>query len=112
MQPDRFTIKAQEAVAAAQRFAAEGQNTEVTPAHLLLALLDQEDGLVIPVLQKLGADVAALRERVRGVTGGLPSLTGDAEPDVRPSQSLVRTLQRAEKESAGLGDEYISTEHI
>ena len=58
MQPDRFTIKSQEAVAAAQRLASEHRNTEVAPAHLLLALLDQEDGLVVPVLQKLGADVA------------------------------------------------------
>ena len=57
MQPDRFTVKSQEAVAAAQRLAAERRNPEVTPAHLLLALLDQDDGLVVPILQKLGADV-------------------------------------------------------
>ena len=61
MQPDRFTVKSQEAVAAAQRLAAERRNPEVAPAHLLLALLDQEDGLVVPVLQKLGADVASIR---------------------------------------------------
>ena len=60
MQPDRFTVKAQEAVAAAQRLAAEPRNPEVAPAHLLVALLEQEDGLVVPVLQKLGADVAAI----------------------------------------------------
>ena len=62
MQPDRFTIKSQEAVAAAQRLAAEHRNPEVAPPHLLLALLEQEDGLVVPVLQKLGADVAAILE--------------------------------------------------
>jgi ATP-dependent Clp protease ATP-binding subunit ClpB len=112
MQPDRFTTKSQEAVAAAQRLAAERRNPEVAPAHLLLALLDQQDGLVVPVLQKLEADVHALRERTVAAIGELPELGGDAEPEIRPSQALVRTLQRAEKEMAALGDEYISTEHV
>ena len=112
MQPDRFTIKSQEAVAAAQRLASEHRNTEVAPAHLLLALLDQDDGLVVPVLQKLGADVAAIRRRTLEAIENLPSLSGNAVPDMRPSQAFVRVLQQAEKETAGLGDEYISTEHI
>ncbi|MDX6663469.1 MAG: ATP-dependent Clp protease ATP-binding subunit ClpB, partial [Solirubrobacterales bacterium] len=112
MQPDRFTIKSQEAVAGAQRLAAEGRNPEVAPAHLLLALLDQDDGLVVPVLQKLSADVVAIRSRTEAAVDELPQLSGDDEADVRPSQSFVRTLQRAEKESTSLGDEYISTEHL
>ena len=61
MQPDRFTVKSQEAVAAAQQLAAERRNPEVAPAHLLVALLAQEDGLVVPILQKLGADAARSR---------------------------------------------------
>jgi ATP-dependent Clp protease ATP-binding subunit ClpB len=112
MQPDRFTLKAQEAVAAAQRLASASSNTEVAPPHLLLALLEQEEGLVVPVLQKLGADIAAIRRRAQDAVAALPTLSGDAEPDVRPSSSLVRTLQRAEREMAALGDEYISTEHF
>ena len=112
MQPDRFTIKSQEAVATTQRLASEHRNTEVAPAHLLLALLDQEDGLVVPVLQKLGADVPSIRQRTLAAIDGLPRLSGDADPDLRPSQAFVRTLQQAEKEMAGLGDEYISTEHL
>jgi ATP-dependent Clp protease ATP-binding subunit ClpB len=112
MQPDRFTIKAQEAVAAASRNASESRNTEIAPAHLLLALLEQDDGLVVPVLQKLGADVEAIIARTRGAVDELPALSGDAEPDVRPSSELVRVLQRAEKEMTALGDEYISTEHF
>src|SRR5687767_7400957 len=108
MQPDRFTIKSQEAVATTQRLASEHRNTEVAPAHLLLALLDQDDGLVVPVLQKLGADVSSIRQRTLAAIDGLPRLSGDADPDLRPSQAFVRTLQRAEKEMAGLGDEYIS----
>jgi ATP-dependent Clp protease ATP-binding subunit ClpB len=112
MQPDRFTIKAQEAVAAASRIASESRNTEIAPAHLLLALLEQDDGLVAPVLQKLGADVDAIIARTRGAIDELPALSGDAEPEVRPSSELVRVLQRAEKEMTALGDEYISTEHF
>src|SRR5213078_142297 len=71
MQPDRFTVKSQEAVAAAQRLAAARRNTEVAPPHLLLALLDQEDGLVVPVLQRLDANVAAIRAAAATAIGGL-----------------------------------------
>jgi ATP-dependent Clp protease ATP-binding subunit ClpB len=112
MQPDRFTVKGQEAVAAASRLASENRNTEIAPAHLLLALLEQDDGLVVPVLRKLGADVDAIIARTRGAVDELPKLSGDAEPEARPSSELVRALQRAEKEMSGLGDEYISTEHF
>jgi ATP-dependent Clp protease ATP-binding subunit ClpB len=112
VQPDRFTIKAQEAVAAASRIASESRNTEIAPAHLLLALLEQDDGLVVPVLRKLGADVDAIIARTRAAVDELPKLSGDAEPDARPSSELVRVLQRAEKEMTSLGDEFISTEHF
>ncbi len=112
MQPDRFTIKAQEGVAAAQRLATESRNTEVAPAHLLLALLEQDDGLVVPVLRKLDADVDSIITASRAAVDGLPKLSGGAEPEARPSSEFVRVLQRAEKEMASLGDEYISTEHF
>ena len=66
-----------------------------------------------PVLQKVGADVTVgPRPAPREAVQALPKLSGEAEPEVRPSSSLVKTLQRAEKEMAALGDEYISTEHI
>ena len=112
MQADRFTVKSQEAVAAAQRLAAEHRNPEVAPAHLLLALLEQEDGLAPAVLRKLGADVGAITERARAAVGELPAISGETEPETRFSQAFVRVLQRAEKEMAALGDEYISVEHI
>jgi ATP-dependent Clp protease ATP-binding subunit ClpB len=110
MQPDRFTIKSQEAVASAQALAAERRNAEVAPAHLLVALLRQEDGLVVPILQKLGADVEGVTGRAVAAVEELPKLSETAE--VRPSSAFVKTLQQAEKEMASLGDEYISTEHI
>src|SRR3954468_21446614 len=112
MQPDRFTVKSQEAVAAAQRLASERRNPEVAPAHLLMALLDQEEGLVVPVLQKLAADIATVRARTAEAVDGLPHLGGDAEPEVRPSQAFVRAIQRAEREASAMGDSYISSEHL
>src|SRR5919106_5920708 len=112
MQPDRFTVKSQEAVSAAQRLASEGANPEVAPPHLLLALLEQDEGVVVPVLQRLGVDVQDARARSRQAIEKLPKLSGNTVPDVRPSSEFVWVLQQAEKESKGLGDEYISAEHI
>jgi ATP-dependent Clp protease ATP-binding subunit ClpB len=112
MQQDRFTIKSQEAVAAAQRLASEHSNPEVAPAHLLLALLEQDEGVVVPVLQRLGEDAEAARARVRDAVEALPRLSGNTVPDIRPSKEFVWVLQQAEKEASGLADEYISTEHF
>ena len=61
MQPDRFTIKSQEALQAAQRLADERHNPQTTPEHLLAVLLAQEGGIVVPVLRKLGVEPAAIR---------------------------------------------------
>ncbi len=112
MQPDRFTVKSQEAVAAAQQLAAQRHNPEVAPAHLLVALLEQADGLVVPILQKLGADAAAIGARASEALAALPTLSGDGGEGPRMSSALAQTLRQAEKEMAKLGDEYISTEHI
>src|SRR5215218_5252145 len=112
MQPDRFTVKSQEAVAAAQRLASEGSNPEVAPAHLLAALLGQDEGVVVPVLQRLGVDAQEASRQAQEAVEKLPRLSGNTVPNVRPSSEFVWVLQQAEKESAGLGDEYISTEHI
>jgi ATP-dependent Clp protease ATP-binding subunit ClpB len=112
VQPDRFTIKAQEAVAVAQRLASESANPEVSPAHLLVALIEQEDGLCAAVLRKLGADPAAIAARAREAIATLPKLSGGEQSETRPASSFVATLRGAEKEMAALGDSYISTEHI
>ncbi len=111
MQADRFTVKSQEAVQAAQQLAAARRNPETTPAHLLVALLVQEDGLVVPILQKLGADQAAIGARAHEVVEGLPTL-GEGGEEPRMSSTLAATLRQAEKEMAKLGDEYISTDHL
>src|SRR3954447_5670586 len=112
MQADRFTIKAQEAVAAAQRFAASQGNSELSPAHLLVALSGEDEGFAAQLLVKVGADMASVRERALAAVEALPSVSGDEPAEVRPSKSLVDTIKRAEREAAAGGDEYISTDHL
>jgi ATP-dependent Clp protease ATP-binding subunit ClpB len=110
VQPDRFTVKSQEAVAAAQALAAERRNPEVAPAHLLVALLRQEEGIAVPILQKLNVDVGALTGDALRAVEDLPKLAETAE--VRPSSTLVAVLQGAEKEMAKHGDSYLSVGHL
>jgi ATP-dependent Clp protease ATP-binding subunit ClpB len=111
MQADRFTVKSQEAVAAAQELARTRRNPEIAPAHLLVALLEQADGLVVPILQKLGADTAAVAARATEAVAELPKLGGEGE-EARMSANLAAVLRKAETEMAAMQDEYISTEHL
>jgi ATP-dependent Clp protease ATP-binding subunit ClpB len=111
MQADRFTIKSQEAVAAAQSLAVNRRNPEVAPPHLLVALLEQPDGLVVPILQRLGVDTATLVARANEAVAGLPKLSGEGE-EPRFSSALAQVIRQAEKEMAAKGDEYISTDHL
>ena len=114
MQPDRFTIKAQEALQAAQRLADERRNPQTTPEHLLAVLLEQPEGLVVPVLRKLGVDPAAVRQTLGPALEALPKLSGTdgaAEP-AGGSSELVQVLRAAEQEMRELGDEYVSTDHL
>src|SRR5579884_2346283 len=114
MQPDRFTIKSQEALQAAQRLADERRNPQTMPEHLLAVLLEQEGGVVVPVLRKLGADPAAVRATLTPRLDALPKLTtttGRQEP-AGGSSELVQVLRAAETEMRELKDEYVSTEHL
>ncbi|MGZ4292950.1 MAG: ATP-dependent chaperone ClpB [Solirubrobacteraceae bacterium] len=115
MQPDRFTIKSQEALQAAQRLADERRNPQTTPEHLLAVLLEQEGGVVAPVLRKLGADPAAVRQSLSPRLDALPKLTAGAGTGAEPaggSTELVQILRTAETEMRELHDEYVSTEHL
>jgi ATP-dependent Clp protease ATP-binding subunit ClpB len=111
MQADRFTVKSQEALAAAQRLAGARHNPEVTPQHLLVALLEQEGGIVVPVLRRAGADPERVRRLVNEALDALPKLSGDVSTPAL-GQDLVRLLQAADDEARSLGDEYVSTEHL
>ncbi len=110
MQADRFTEKSREAVAAAQELARAGRNPEIASAHLLLALLDQAEGMAIPVLQRVGADPAAVRAQAQEAVAALPTLGDGAEPQM--SSNLARVLRAAEQEMAKLGDSYITVGHL
>ena len=114
MQPDRFTIKSQEALQAAQRLADERRNPQTTPEHLLAVLLEQDGGVVAPVLRKLGAEPAAVRQTLAPRLDALPKLTsgGAAAEPAGGSTELVQILRTAETEMRELNDEYVSTEHL
>ncbi|MGH2917800.1 MAG: Clp protease N-terminal domain-containing protein, partial [Solirubrobacteraceae bacterium] len=109
MQADRFTIKTQEALQAAVALAPARRHAQVTPLHLLAALLDQ-DGIVAPVLGKLGAAPDAVRADVERALADLPTLATEAEPTTSPE--LLGVLRAAEREMRELKDEFVSVEHV
>src|SRR5437870_2490477 len=112
MQADRFTIKSQEALAAAQRLAGARRNTQVAPQHRLLALLEQEGGIVVPVIQRAGADPEAIRRRANEALDRLPKVTGDATDAPGLDAKTIELLTKADEEARAFGDEYVSTEHL
>src|SRR5687767_11936221 len=107
--PDKLTVKAGEAFNEAITLARKNGNPLVYDLHLLSALLDQDESIVVPVLQKAGASVTAIRERVRREMDRYPKQS-DVQPSV--SRELNQVFDRAEAEAKSLGDQYISTEHL
>jgi ATP-dependent Clp protease ATP-binding subunit ClpB len=114
MQPDRFTIKSQEALQAAQQLADQRHNPQTMPEHVLTVLLEQEGGIVVPLLRKLGVEPAAVRGTVNQALEALPTLStpGGREEPAGGSGELVQILRSAENEMRELKDEYVSTEHL
>ena len=110
MRFDRFTVKAQEAVQVAREIAEQHQHSEITTEHLLSALLAQKDGIVVPVLQKLGANVTAIRKELQGSLEKAPKVSGGLERYL--SSSTRQALEAAWTEASQLKDEYLSTEHL
>jgi ATP-dependent Clp protease ATP-binding subunit ClpB len=111
IRPDRLTIKAQEAFRDAAALAAARGNPVVNDAHLFAALLAQDEGVVQPLLQKAGLNVAALREATDREIAKLPTQEG-ARGSETYSRELNRVFDLAEKEATSLGDAYVSTEHL
>jgi ATP-dependent Clp protease ATP-binding subunit ClpB len=112
MHPDRFTVKTQEALRAAQRIAGARRNPQVVPLHVLVALLEQEGGIVVPVLQHAGADVEGIRRRANEALDKLPEVTGESTSAPALDDATGKLLDSADKEARGFGDEYVSTEHL
>ncbi|MGI5864964.1 MAG: ATP-dependent chaperone ClpB [Myxococcales bacterium] len=109
MRPEKFTLKAQEALQDTQGIARRRNHQTIEPEHLALALLDQKDGIAVPLLQKVGADVNLLRSRIEDELRKLPQVEGG---QAYLGQRLLKTLDRAEDEAKKLKDEYVSTEHM
>ncbi len=107
---NRFTQKSQEALLGAQATAERNANSQVEPEHLLLALLDQTDGVVPQVLAKLNVAVGVIAQQTRAELGKLPRVSGDVQLNLSPRLRTV--LVRAHDELAQFGDEYVSTEHV
>ncbi len=107
---DKLTVKAQEALQEAQEIAARGNQQQVEPVHLLAALLTQSDGLVAPLLAKLGASPEKVGVEVRREIDRLPKVSGAAQQFLSPASNEV--LSKAFDEAAHFKDEYVSTEHI
>jgi len=110
MQLDKLTIKAQEAVQQAQQEAEQRRHAEVLPEHLLLALVNQEDGVVRPLVERLGASCNGLSEGLEAALTRLPVVDGAAER--YPSRAFRDILQRSFAVASGMKDDYVSTEHL
>jgi len=110
MRLDQFTFKAQEAIQAAQKTADEMQHQAVDVEHLLLALADQQEGILIPMLQKVGASPRKIAAALREELGRLPKVSGPTQTFLTPR--LNEIFKRAQEEAGRLKDEYISVEHL
>src|SRR6201996_4005749 len=108
---DKFTLKSQEAVQAASSLATENGNPEILPLHLLAALIEEKDGIMVPVLEKVGVPTPQLRAKAQDSLRQLPKVSGSSQ---QPSSSaaLSKVFDQAFKEAENFKDEYVSTEHL
>ena len=110
---DKFTVKAQEAIQRANELASEHGNSELAPLHLLAALVEDREGIVAPVLEKIGIGPQAVLSELYQEIEKLPKVSGSGGPQ-QPSMSsqINQVLERAFKEADTFKDEYVSTEHM
>ncbi|HEX3997234.1 MAG TPA: ATP-dependent chaperone ClpB [Pirellulales bacterium] len=107
---DKFTIKAQEAVQRSQELAADRGNPQIDPLHLLAALVDENEGVIRPIFDKIGVNRAQLDSVVESELNRFPKMSGGAPP--QPSQELTQVFETAQREAATMKDEFVSTEHL
>jgi len=111
MAPQKYTVKAQEAIAESSRLAQKYNHSLIDEEHLLLALMEQSDGVIPPLLDRLGIHKESLQDELTGILSSKPRAYGDTM-ETTLSPALRKILVAAEKEGANLKDEYISTEHL
>lgn len=112
MRLDKFTVKSGEALQAAQSLANEQGNSEISPEHLLATLVQQEDGIVPPILQTIGVRPDTVAGLALKALEKLPRVSGTGAGQASISRNLAQTIDAAEKEADRLRDEYTSTEHL
>src|SRR5438128_3965220 len=112
LDPNKFTRKTQEALGAAQAAGREAGHTEIAPEHLLRGLLEQPEGVVNGVLERIGVDLSAVRRRIDEELGRRPQVSGATVRDAQLATAAFQLLEAADKERAQLDDEYLSTEHL
>jgi ATP-dependent Clp protease ATP-binding subunit ClpB len=112
MRMDNFTIKAQEAIDNARKLAGTYGHQEIDALHLLQAMLEQDDGIVRPLLQRVGIATDVLLQDIKSELGKKPSVSGSAAGQMYVSDAFRNLLSQAEKEADQLQDEYVSTEHL
>ena len=110
MNYENFTIKTQEAIQEASSIANKNDNSEIGTEHVLQALLEQQDGLIAPVIERVGVSAIELTKRVRELVSSNPKVSGAAQ--VYFSPVMQKVLAKAENEMTALHDQYLSTEHI
>ncbi|MDR1390374.1 MAG: ATP-dependent chaperone ClpB [Treponema sp.] len=111
MDYEKFTIKAQEAVNGATAIAQKNDHSQVEVEHLLKALLEQEDGIVRPLIERIGSNADQISQDVDVLVSAVPKIYGEAA-QLYYSPAMGKVLAKAETEAAALKDEYVSTEHI
>jgi ATP-dependent Clp protease ATP-binding subunit ClpB len=109
---DKFTIKAQEAIQQANDLASQNGNPEVLPIHMLAALLQDREGIVVPVLTKLGVNPDSLAAQTTERIGRLPKVSGGGAGQAHLSSAGQKVLDQAFTEAEKFKDEYVSTEHL
>lgn len=111
--PQKFTHKAQEALQEAQELVIEHGGNEMHPAHLLLALLNEEEGIPAQILKKNSIDISDLKSRIENEISNLPKVGGmGGAAQIYVNPLLLKVFKTAEKIASGFKDEYISTEHL
>ena len=108
----KLTTKSQEAFAAAIQTATGAGNPQLEPVHLIQALLAQDGGVAVALLDAVGADRAALSRQLQGTAAALPAAAGSSVSQPQMSRALLTVITAAQDEAKALGDEYVSTEHL
>jgi len=112
MNPQKLTVKSQEALQSAQEIASSYGNQEITPEHLLAALVQSDENLSAQIIEKIGAPLPQIKIKINELLGRLPKVSGANIANQHIGKSLGAVLETAEKEAEQLGDEYTSVEHL